>query len=86
MKIENKELFELFLSFKKVHDIYEKANEEQRGRLLTACAKLFNRGEKMGLDRVWMETLVIGGKDFIDSLYGDGTEVASEYDAQIIFS
>lgn len=83
-----KEITNLLIRLKKVHDIYKVATEEQRGRLLVACQKLFDGGKAVGLDRVWMETLVIGGKDFLDSLYPRSgvDEVASEYDAQVIFS
>lgn len=86
MKIEIEGVRDLLLSLKKLHDLYGKSSEEQRGRLLAACEKLFTKGEALGMDRVWMETLIISGKDFIDSLYGEGTEVATDYDAQIIFS
>lgn len=86
MKVEKQEVRDLFVSLKRVSDLYEKVNEEQRGRLLVACQKLFDRGEGLGMDRVWLETLVIGGKDFLESLYREGSEVAEEHDAKIIFS
>jgi len=70
---------------KKVHDVYVTVDEEKKGRLLEACSPIINRLVGRGMDRAFVETLVVSGKDFIDSLHGDGTEVASDYDAQVIF-
>ena len=86
MKVEKQEVRDLFISLKRVSDLYRRSNEVQRGRLLQACQKLFDNGEELGMERVCLETLVIGGKDFVDSLYGEGVEVATDYDAQIIFA
>jgi len=68
MTNKNDEVKQLLISLKRVSDLYRKANENQRGRLLQACQKLFDRGEGLGVDRVWLETLVVSGKDFLDSL------------------
>jgi hypothetical protein len=89
MKIENSDIRDLLIRLKKVHDIYKVATEEQRGRLLDACQGIFDKLDSLtGLPRTFHETLVIGGKDFLDSLYPQSgvDEVASEYDAKVIFS
>lgn len=71
---------------KKVHDVYQTVDEERRGRLLVACEPIIQRLVDGGLERPFVETLVVSGRDFLESLYGEGKEVASEYDAQVIFS
>lgn len=86
MKVGNSQVRDLLISLKRVHTVYQKANEEQRGRLLAASEKLFSKLEAQGFERSFLETLVISGKDFIDSLYGEGGEEATENDGQIIFS
>lgn len=87
MKIENREVCDLLIRLKKVHNLYQVANEEQRGRLLNVCEGIFDKLDYLtGLPKTFFETLTISGKDFVDSLYGTGEEVASDYDAQIIFS
>lgn len=86
MTIKSQKTLEDLKVLKKAHDIYQVVDEERKGRLLDACRPIIKRLEWEGLDPVFSETLIISGKDFIDSLYGEGTEVASEYDVQLIFS
>lgn len=86
MTVLDQKIAEDLKMLKKVHDVYLVVDEEKKGRLLDACKPIINRLVAGGMDRIFVETLVVSGKDFIDSLYGDGTEVASEYDAQLIFS
>lgn len=82
-----KEIVELLIRLKKIHDVYMVANEEQRGRLLDACQGSFDKLDNLtGMPRVFWETLVVGGKDFLESLYGANKEIASGYDAELIFS
>jgi hypothetical protein len=83
-----KEITELLIRLKKVHALYQVANEEQRGKLLEACQKTFDKLDVLtGLPRTFFETLTIGGKDFLESLNKDNlNEVADEYDASLIFS
>ena len=71
---------------KRASEIYPLVDEEKRERLLNACYPIIDRLVGEVGDRVFLETLVVGGKDFLDSLYGEGTEVATDYDAEIIFS
>lgn len=86
MTIQKEELRDFFIKLKKYHRVYQVATEDQRGRLLAALEPTFLTGEKLGVERTFSETLVTSGKDFVDSLFGEGTEVASSYDAQIIFA
>lgn len=65
-------LVDLLLRLKKIHRVYQVANEEQRGRLLA----LVEKGEvmdgllKQGFTQDEVIGILIGGKDFIDSLGG----------------
>ena len=86
MKIQNEELAVLLISLKKISKVYGIANETQRGRLLELSEPLIRKLVDKGFERTFVETLLIGGKDFVDSLYGEGAEVASDYDAKIIFA
>jgi hypothetical protein len=86
MNIKDKELCDLLIRLKKISQVYGIANEEQRGRLLELSEPLIEKLMAKGFERTFVETLLIGGKDFVDSLYGEGTEVATDYDAQIIMS
>jgi len=86
MTVQKEEIRDFFIKLKKYHHVYQVATEEQRGRLLDVLQSTFMAGEQLGVDRTFSETLVTSGKDFVDSLYGEGTEVATDYDAQIIFA
>jgi hypothetical protein len=86
MTITKQEVYDYFLKLKKYHFVYQRANEEQRGKLLDALKNTFIFGETLGIDYSFSETLVTSGKDFVDSLFGQGDQVASDFDAQIIFA
>ena len=62
---------ELLLKLKKVSLVYAKANNEQRIRLFNACGDIFNKLVSFGMERSLVEALVVGGRDFVETL-GDG--------------
>jgi len=86
MTVKTQKMVEDLKLLKKAHDAYQVVDEEKKGRLLEACKPIINRLVDGGMDVIFVETLLIGGKDFVDSLFGDGTEVASDYDVSVIFS
>lgn len=86
MTVKTKELCELLTRLKKVHTVYQIANEDQRGRLLDASQNLISQITSFGFDKTFVETLLVGGKDFLESLYTDPKQEASEFDCEIIFS
>lgn len=74
---------------KKASQVYQKATEEQRGRLINACEPLFVELVNCGYDRVFVESLLVSGKEFLDSFHKEteGTEKDLGIDsAKIIFS
>ena len=84
MIVKNEELRDILIRLKKISQIYRIANEGQRGRLLELSQPLMRKLEGFGYEKEFVESLLIGGKDFIESIYGTGEEVASEGDAQVI--
>lgn len=86
MTIKSEKERELFSQLRKLHDLYIIATEEQKGKILSVGETLFKKLEGLGYDKVWVETLLIGGKDFLDSLYGEGEGMTSEHDIELIFS
>lgn len=86
--MNNKEkIVNLLIRLKKVSHVYQIANEEQRGKLLNACQGIFDELDSLtGEPKIFWETLVIGGKDFLESLYKADKDIVSGYDAEIIFS
>lgn len=86
MIIKNDLTKDLLIRLKKISDVYKVADEQQRGRLILASKKTVDSLVEIGFDRVYVETLLIGGKEFLDSLYGGKKDEASVQDAQLIFS
>jgi len=86
MIIKNNQTRDLLVRLKKISDVYRVANEQQRERLFAASQKTIKGLISLGFDREFVETLLIGGKDFLLSLYGDGSDVASEQDVDLIFN
>jgi len=85
MTVKTQKMVEDLKLLKKAHDAYRVVDEEKRGRLLEACKPIINRLVDGGMDVVFVETLLIGGKDFLESLYGEGNEVAEDGDVSVIF-
>jgi hypothetical protein len=86
MRVQNKETEELLIELKKRNRFYQVSNEEQRGRLLELSEPLIRKLIAVGFEEIFVRTLLIGGKDFVDSLYGTGEGIVSEHDAKIIFA
>lgn len=77
---------ELLIRLKKLNKAYQLATEEQRGRLLSASEGLLSELVRLGYERVFVETLLICGKEFLDHLYSHSTGECSYDDAKVIFS
>lgn len=86
MIIKNNQTRDLLIRLKKISDVYKVANEQQRERLFAASQKTIEGLISLGFEREFVETLLIGGKDFLSSLYEDGSDVASEQDIELIFN
>jgi len=83
-------VMELLLRLKKLNRVYQLCEtEDQRGRLLSASQGLQDSLVAEGYERSLVETLLICGKEFLDTLYkkpeADTTEATYE-DARVIFS
>lgn len=74
------------MRLKKISDVYKVANEQQRERLLIASQKIIEGLVSLGFEREFVETLLIGGKDFLQSLYEGSSDVASEQDVELMFN
>lgn len=87
---KNKELvMELLIRLKKMSRTYQLCDEEQRGRLLVACEGLIKQLVDAGYPRSFVETLLVSGKEFLDTLYSPEQALvceASYEDVKIIFS
>ena len=68
--MEKKELIEKLVKLKKLSQVYQLCDEEQRGRLIAASQKLLGELETAGYDRAYLETLLVSGEEFISSLRG----------------
>lgn len=86
MIIKNNQTRDLLVRLKKISDVYRVANEQQRERLFAASQKTIEGLISLGFEREFVETLLIGGKDFLSSLYEDSSDVASEQDIELIFN
>jgi len=83
---KKKKLKDLLMRLKRVNTVYnaKKTTEEQRGRLLEASEKTILELVEMGYKREFVEGLIIGGKDFVESL-GEVKEFKTEDWAEMIF-
>lgn len=61
-------LIELLIRLKRVHKVYCKASEDTKGKLLEAIEPTIEELIDNGYTREFLETLIIGGKDFLESL------------------
>ncbi len=67
--LSKERLKDLLIRLKRVNKVYLKSNEEQRGKLLEALEPTFlSLIEEYSFKREFLEGLVIGGKDFLESL------------------
>lgn len=74
------------IRLKKLSRVYPLCNEEQRGRLLSASEPLILELVRLGYERPFVETLLMCGKEFLDTLYHHPTSECSYDDAKVIFS
>ena len=67
-----KKITDLLIRLKKISEVYRVATYEQQGRLLKNSQFIIDDLIGMGYKREFVETLLIGGKDFLESLFGEG--------------
>ena len=78
---------DLLIRLKKLSRCYQLATEEQRGRLLSASQGLFDKLVAQGFEREFVETLMISGKDFLESFYKDKDRLDEVWlNTKLIFS
>ena len=65
---QKERLKDLLIRLKKVNKVFNKATEEQRGKLLEAIEPTIVELLTFGYKREFLESLVIGGEDFLESL------------------
>ncbi|MDD4026987.1 MAG: hypothetical protein PHO75_02245 [Candidatus Shapirobacteria bacterium] len=93
MDFEEKKLFDekqekitnLLLRVKKINQVYKVATEEQRGRLLESSKFIVDQLVDFGYERVFVETLLIGGKDFVNSFFSEERDLDVYGVAKLIF-
>lgn len=81
----NEKMVTLLTKLKKVHDFYQKANEETKAKLFDNCEFIFDELVELGMERVFVETLLIGGKDFIESFFKEERNLGTYGTAKVIF-
>ena len=83
-------VMELLLRLKKLNRVYQLCEtEDQRGRLLSASVGLQKDLVAEGYEKSFVETLLICGKEFLETLYpaDKGKDIPAEYeDLKVIFS
>jgi len=56
-----------FEKIKKAHDVYVNCSSEKQSEILKAYSVIFDRLEELGVQRAFSESLLIWGKEFVDS-------------------
>lgn len=59
---------EIFTKLKKGHDLYKRGDDAYKERITKACDGLFNELEELGICRIFSESLLFWGKEFVDSV------------------
>lgn len=77
----------LFFRVKKINEVYNSKNttEEQRGMLLENSQFIFDQLEQFGYERSFVETLLISGKDFVDSFFAEERDLDLFGKVKLIF-
>ena len=75
----------LLIRVKKINQVYKVATEEQRGRLLENSKFILDQLVDFGFERVFVETLLISGKDFVDSFFSEERDLDVYGTAKLIF-
>lgn len=60
---------ELLIKLKKAHGYYVVVNEEQKGKIFDNCQYILDELESLGCQRVFCESLLLYGKEFLDYEY-----------------
>lgn len=83
-EIKKERLKDLLIRLKKVNKVFNKATEEQRGKLLEAIEPTIVELLEFGYKREFLESLVIGGEDFLNSL-GETPDLNLYQQTELIF-
>lgn len=75
----------LLLRLKKINKVYLVATEEQRGMLLENSQFILDELVEFGFDRVFIETLLVGGEDFVESFFKEERDSDIYGIAKLIF-
>lgn len=79
-------LINLLTKLKKINHFYQISDEERRGKLIENSQFIIDDLVGMGYERVFIETLLVGGKDFLDSFYKENKEELGLYEhTKLIF-
>lgn len=84
--MEKKEKIKKFFEkIKEAHKYYVSGDNDYRIRLSNALEPIFKNLETLGVERSFSETLLISGKEFVDSLIEPHDGPATIEDVEIIF-
>jgi hypothetical protein len=65
---KREEMISFLIRLKKLNQLYSRASEEQKGRLLEASEVVVKKLEGFGYGRNFLIGLIVGGSDFLRSL------------------
>lgn len=66
--MQREQIKSYFEKLKKGHDILVKVSEPKKKQIVEAYSVIFDKLEELGVDRTFSESLLIWGKEFVDSL------------------
>lgn len=71
MKTNTEKIKQLLTKLKKASDVYldPKTTPEQKERIYNGCGFIFDELEELGCQRVFCESLLLFGKEFLDYEY-----------------
>lgn len=84
---KNNKIGNLLMRIKKINEVYnfENTTEEQRGSLLESSQFILDQLVEFGFDRVFLESLLIGGDDFVKSCIDNGIDLGLFNNVKVIF-
>jgi hypothetical protein len=71
MENKNTKIKDLFGKIKKAHDVYVRCSNEKKIALLDAYGVVFDELVQLGVPKAFSESLLIFGKEFVDSFKPD---------------